>query len=62
MADQKGGWNRIARNLKVVLDHSRLDAYSGTRSLPFAAGDNRRIAVKLVDDRGIESLKVIPLV
>ncbi|MDQ5911424.1 MAG: adenine-specific DNA-methyltransferase [Pseudomonadota bacterium] len=62
MADQKGGWNRIARNLKAVLDHSRLDAYSGTLSLPFAAGDNRRIAVKLVDDRGIESLKVIPLI
>ena len=62
MADQKGGWNRIARNLKAVLDHSRLDAYSGTLSLPFAAGDNRRIAVKLVDDRGIESLKIIPLI
>lgn len=32
-----------------------------TVSLPFAAGDNERIAVKIVDDRGIESLKILPL-
>jgi adenine-specific DNA-methyltransferase len=30
-------------------------------SLPFEAGDNRRIAVKIVDDRGIESLKIVNL-
>jgi adenine-specific DNA-methyltransferase len=28
-------------------------------SLPFAAGEHKRIAVKIVDDRGIESLKVL---
>ena len=27
----------------------------------FEAGDNRKAVVKIVDDRGIESLKVIPL-
>ena len=26
--------------------------------LPFESGENRRIAVKIIDDRGIESLKV----
>lgn len=31
----------------------------GTVSLPFEIGDNRRIAVKIIDDRGIESLKII---
>lgn len=61
MADPKRGWHKVARDLKAVLDDSRLSAYSGTRSLPFAAGEQRRIAVKLVDDRGIESLKVMPL-
>ena len=61
MADPKRGWHKVARDLKAVLDDARLSAYSGTRSLPFAAGEQRRIAVKLVDDRGIESLKVIPL-
>jgi adenine-specific DNA-methyltransferase len=28
-------------------------------SLPFEAGDHRRVAVKIVDDRGIESLKIM---
>jgi hypothetical protein len=30
-------------------------------SLPFAVKDNTLIAVKIVDDRGIESLKIIPV-
>jgi len=33
----------------------------GTVSLPFEIGENRKVAVKIVDDRGIESLKVISL-
>ncbi len=32
-----------------------------TVSLPFEAGENRKAAVKIVDDRGIESLKIIAL-
>ncbi len=36
-----------------------IEAYRGTVSLPFTAGDHQRIAVKIVDDRGIESLKVM---
>jgi len=45
--------------------HERIDprtiieGYRGTESLPFAAGEHKRIAVKIVDDRGIESLKVL---
>lgn len=30
-------------------------------SLPFEAGENHKIAVKVVDDQGIESLKVMGL-
>lgn len=38
----------------------RLDeTYHGTVSLPFAAGAHKRVAVKIVDDRGIESLKIV---
>jgi len=33
----------------------------GTVSLPFEAGAHKRVAVKIVDDRGIESLKIIPV-
>ena len=32
-----------------------------TVSLPFAMGERRRAAVKIVDDRGIESLKIVEL-
>ena len=42
-------------------DHPLLEQFHGTVSLPFEAGENNRIAVKIVDDRGIESLKVIDL-
>ena len=30
-------------------------------SLPFEAGKHKRVAVKIVDDRGIESLKLLDL-
>ena len=39
-----------------------IEAYRGTVSLPFPAGKNRRVAVKIVDDRGIESLKILEIV
>ncbi|MDD5268552.1 MAG: hypothetical protein PHO08_15735 [Methylococcales bacterium] len=61
MAGSKDGWNKLAKNLKATLNEERLAAYHGTVSLPFAAGLNRKVAVKLIDDRGIESLKILPL-
>jgi adenine-specific DNA-methyltransferase len=36
-----------------------VEAYRGTVSLPFETGEYKRIAVKVIDDRGIESLKVV---
>lgn len=59
MAGEKDGWSRLAENLKAVIDEELIEAYRGTVSLPFEIGNNRRIAVKIVDDRGIESLKII---
>ena len=61
MADTKGGWNRLRKTVRAELDEDLLEQFHGTKSLPFEAGDNRRIAVKIVDDRGIESLKIMPL-
>jgi len=61
LADQANGWAKLRKDLRAGLDESRLAAFRGTVSLPFAAGDNRKIAVKIVDDRGIESLKVMAL-
>jgi adenine-specific DNA-methyltransferase len=59
MAGPNEGWARLARNLKAEIDEDLIEAYRGTVSLPFEPGDNKRIAVKIVDDRGIESLKII---
>ncbi len=61
MAGAKDGWNKLRRDIKAELDESLLDRLHGTVSLPFEAGDNRKIAVKIVDDRGIESLKILSL-
>jgi adenine-specific DNA-methyltransferase len=61
MADAKGGWNRLKKTIRAELDEDLLEQFHGTVSLPFEAGDNKRIAVKIVDDRGIESLKIVPL-
>jgi len=61
MADAKGGWNRLRRTVRAELDEDLLEQFHGTVSLPFEAGDNGRVAVKIVDDRGIESLKIMPL-
>ncbi|WP_200833856.1 hypothetical protein [Tabrizicola flagellatus] len=61
MADAKGGWNRLRKTVRAELDEDLLEQFHGTISLPFEAGENRRIAVKIVDDRGIESLKIMPL-
>ena len=61
MAARTDGWAKIARNLKAEIDEKRIEAYRGTVSLPFTAGERGRVAVKIVDDRGIESLKIVEL-
>jgi adenine-specific DNA-methyltransferase len=61
MAGEKDGWARLAKNLKAEIDEELIGAYRGTVSLPFEAGKHQRAAVKIVDDRGIESLKLLVL-
>ena len=61
MANAKEGWTKLAKNLKAEIDETRITAYQSTQSLPFEPGDHRRAAVKIVDDRGIESLKIVEL-
>ena len=52
---------RLARNLKAEIDADLIEAYRGTVSLPFEAGEHGRAAIKIVDNRGIESLKIVEL-
>jgi len=57
MAGAKEGWAILAKNLKAEIDLDKIQAYGSTISLPFTPG--RVVAVKIVDARGIESLKII---
>lgn len=59
LSGAKEGWSTLAKNLKAEIDEDRIEAYSGTVSLPFKPG--KQVAVKIIDDRGIESLKIIKL-
>jgi adenine-specific DNA-methyltransferase len=61
MAGDNEGWAKLARTLKAEIDEDLIEAYRGTVSLPFEPGEHKRIAVKIIDDRGIESLKVLEL-
>jgi adenine-specific DNA-methyltransferase len=57
MASDKEGWSKLAKNLKAEIDEDKIEAFRGTVSLPFKPG--RKVAVKIIDARGIESLKII---
>ncbi|MDY0269436.1 site-specific DNA-methyltransferase [Trichloromonas sp.] len=61
LAGGKEGWYRLKKDIRAELNEELLEQFHGTVSLPFEAGDNRKVAVKIVDDRGIESLKIITL-
>ncbi len=61
MAGEKEGWAKLAKNLKAEIDEDAIEAYRGTVSLPFELGKHSRVAVKIVDDRGIESLKILEI-
>ena len=59
MSGEKDGWSKLAKNLKAEIDEDMIEAYRGAVSLPFEMGDKERVAVKIVDDRGVESLRIV---
>lgn len=59
MAGAKEGWATLSKNLKAEIDEDKIEAFGGTVSLPFAPG--KAVAIKIIDARGIESLKIIRL-
>jgi adenine-specific DNA-methyltransferase len=54
-------WEKIARALKSTVDPERFEAFSGTKSLPFSAGEYNRVAVKVIDPRGNEVVRILDL-
>jgi len=61
MAGKDEGWAKLAKSLKAEIDQELIEAYQGTVSLPFELGSNKQVAIIIVDDRGIESLKILRL-
>lgn len=59
MGGKKDGWNKLAKTLKAEIDSDLIEKYAGNESLWFTVQPNSQIAVKIIDDRGIESLKVM---
>lgn len=57
----KSAWEKLAKALKTVVDESAFEALSGTVSLPFAVGKHKRVAVKVIDPRGNEVMRVLRL-
>ncbi|MDD4430982.1 MAG: site-specific DNA-methyltransferase [Bacteroidales bacterium] len=59
ISGKTGGWSKLAKTLRAEINQELIEAYSGTESLPFEVKENTQIAVKIIDDRGVESLKTI---
>lgn len=59
MAGTKAGWATLSKNLKAEIDQDKIETFGGTVSLPFTPG--KAVAIKIIDARGIESLKIIRL-
>ena len=59
MPGQKNDWRDLAKNIKAEIDEELMDVYTGTVSLPFELGERQRVAVKIIDHRGTESLRVL---
>jgi adenine-specific DNA-methyltransferase len=52
-------WDNLQKSLKADFDPSVWEHLAGTVSEPFAAGPRRRAAVKVIDERGNELLRVL---
>lgn len=53
-----GAWENLKKALKGEYEDSVWEHLAGATSAPFAPGDNKQIAVKVIDDRGNELMVV----
>jgi len=59
LESDNGGWSKLAKALQAYINEDLIAAFAGNKSIPFNIGKNKQIAVKIIDDRGIESLRVL---
>lgn len=56
--DSKRDWTKLSKALNGEVNEDALAKFSGVESLPFVVGSNKKIAVKIIDNRGIESFVI----
>jgi adenine-specific DNA-methyltransferase len=54
-------WERLSRALRGWVDPDAFEMLRGAISLPFRAGNERRVAVKVIDFRGNEAIRILDL-
>lgn len=54
----KTAWDKLAKALKGAVNETAFEALAGTVSLPFHAGEHLAVAVKVIDPRGNEVMRV----
>jgi len=54
-------WKKLERALKARIDPEAFEHMRGTVSFPFKPGKHQRLAVKVIDFRGNEVVRVLPL-
>lgn len=54
-------WIKLQRALKAQIDSEVFEKMRGTTSFPFKSADHKQIAVKVIDFRGNEVMRVMPL-
>ncbi len=54
-------WDKLQRALRAQIDPEVFEQMRGTISFPFQAGEHKRIAVKVIDFRGNEVVRVVNL-
>ncbi|RMH32669.1 MAG: site-specific DNA-methyltransferase [Acidobacteria bacterium] len=58
----RNAWEKLQRALRAQIDPEAFEQMRGTVSFPFQAGKHERIAVKVIDFRGNEVVRVMNLV
>ncbi len=56
--EDKQDWTKLQKSLKNEIDLEKIQFFQGSLSEKFQSREHKRIAVKIVDNRGIESLVV----
>ena len=54
----RSSWEKLEKALKGVIDEEAFEALSGTESLSFPAGKYKCVAVKVIDPRGNEVMRI----